>query len=99
MPCAYTTEFYSILKKTIIISRKTCGTGKANVARFFLSAKSRFNIKLEGVYIKREQEKIIGEDKITHFLSYAESRIKYTLIHTHTPASGGRGEEQVKVVG
>lgn len=58
------------------------------------------NVKLEGVYIKREQEKIIGEDKITHFLSYAESRIKYTLMHTHTPGKRWwRTEEQVRVVG
>lgn len=54
-------------------------------------------MKLEGVYIEREQEKIMGKDKITHFLSYADSRIKYTLIHTHihqqvVVEEGGTGE-------
>lgn len=43
------------------------------------------SMKLEGVYIKREQVKIIEEKyKASHFLSYAGPRIKYTHTYTYT---------------
>lgn len=54
------------------------------------------NMKLEGVYIKREQKKIIAEDKITHFF-YMQNLELNTHSCTHicqqaVMEDGGTGE-------